>query len=96
MKDCEIQTGQTTTEGRIIYDNTPCLLGRCNANLFNCAPAVILQRTNRRRVTMTDKQLVQGCYAVASVGVEPTTFELQVMTLSTDPLHPDVDMVRDC
>ena len=33
---------------------------------------------------MTCKQLVQGCYAVAWEGVEPTTFELQCRTLSTE------------
>ena len=37
---------------------------------------------------MTGKQLVQGCYAVAWVGVEPTTFELQGRTLSTEPRRP--------
>ena len=31
---------------------------------------------------MTGKQLIQGCYyAVALMGVEPTTFELQDKTL---------------
>ena len=38
---------------------------------------------------MTGKQLVQqGCYAVAWVGIEPTTFELQGRTLSIDPRRP--------
>ena len=37
---------------------------------------------------MTGKQLVQGRYAVAWVGVEPTTFELQGTTLSTEPRRP--------
>ena len=38
---------------------------------------------------MTGKQPVQGCYAVAWVGVEPTTFELQGKpTLSTEPRCP--------
>ena len=31
------------------------------------------------------KQLVQGCYAAAWVGVEPTTFQLQGRALSTEP-----------
>ena len=34
---------------------------------------------------MTGKQLVQGCYAVAWVEVEPTTSELQGRTLFTAP-----------
>ena len=33
---------------------------------------------------MTGKQIVQGCYAVAWVGVEPTTLDLQGRTLSTE------------
>ena len=41
---------------------------------------------------MTGKQLVQGCYAVAWGGVEPTTFELQGRTLSTEPRRPVNDM----
>ena len=40
---------------------------------------------------MTGKQLVQGCNAVAWVGVEPTTFELQCGTLSTEPRCSDDD-----
>ena len=36
---------------------------------------------------MTGKQLVQGCYAVAWAGVEPTTFELQGRTLSSEARH---------
>ena len=35
---------------------------------------------------MTGKQLVQGCYAVAWVEVEPTMLELQGRTLYTEPL----------
>ena len=31
---------------------------------------------NQRRETMSGKQLVQGCYAMAWVGVEPPTFVL--------------------
>ena len=38
---------------------------------------------------MTGKQLVQGCYAVACVGVELKTFELQGRTLSTEPRRPN-------
>ena len=38
---------------------------------------------------MTGKQLVQGCYAVAWAGVEPTTFELQGRILSTEPRRPN-------
>ena len=52
------------------------------------AVVVILKWTNQTRETVTDKQLVQGCYVVASVGVESTSFELQGRTLSTAPrLH---------
>ena len=39
-----------------------------NVNLF--------YYTNQRRETMTIKQLVQGCYTAAWVGIEPTTFEV--------------------
>ena len=35
--------------------------------------------------TTAGKHLVQGCYAVAWVGAEPTTCELQGKTLSTEP-----------
>ena len=37
---------------------------------------------------MAGKQLVQGCYEVAWVGVEPSTFESQGRTLSTEPRRP--------
>ena len=37
---------------------------------------------------MIGKQLVQGCYTAARVGVEPTTIELQGRSLSTELLHP--------
>ena len=40
---------------------------------------------------MTGKQLVQGYYAVAWVGVEPTTFDMQGKTLSTDPRKVNED-----
>ena len=42
------------------------------------------ERMNQRRETVTGKQLIQGCYAVARVGVEPIAFELQGRTLSTE------------
>ena len=38
--------------------------------------------------TIAGKQLVQGCYAMAWEGVEPTTFGLQGRTLSTEPWRP--------
>ena len=41
---------------------------------------------------MTGKQLVQCCYAVAWVGVEPTTFELQDRTI--EPRRPVVKYVN--
>ena len=41
---------------------------------------------------MAGKQLVQSCYAVVWAGFEPTTFELQGITLSNEPRHP----VRVC
>ena len=50
-------------------------------------PDVILLRMNQRHGIMTGKQLAQGCYAVAWLGVEPTTLELQGRTLSTELLH---------
>ena len=37
---------------------------------------------------MTGKQHVQGCYTVAWLGVKPTTFELQGITLSPEPRRP--------
>ena len=39
---------------------------------------------------MTGKQLVQGCYVVAWVGIEATTFKLLGRTRSTEPRHPVV------
>ena len=46
---------------------------------------------------MTGKQLVQGCYAVTWVGVEPTTFELQGRSLSTEPRRPvNVGQAKRC
>ena len=33
-------------------------------------------------------QLIQGCYVVPWVGVEPTNFEFQDRTLSNEPRHP--------
>ena len=37
---------------------------------------------------MPGKQLVRGCYAVAWVGVEPTTSELHGIILYTEPRRP--------
>ena len=36
---------------------------------------------------MTGKQLIQGCSAVALVGVERTAFEIRSKTFSTEPRH---------
>ena len=43
-----------------------------NVDLFYYTPDVILQWPNQKRETMRGKQLVQGRYAVACIGVEPT------------------------
>ena len=43
---------------------------------------------NQMHETVTGKQLVKGCYAVAWVGAEPTTFKLQGRTLFTEPWRP--------
>ena len=59
-----------------------------DVNLFYYAPVVVQKWTNQRQQTLTCKQLVQGCYAIVWMGVEPTTFELQGRTLSTEPQRP--------
>ena len=56
--------------------------------LFYHTPVVIILGNKSQSERVTGKQLAYGCYAVAWVGVEPTTIELQGSALSTVPLRP--------
>ena len=47
---------------------------------------------NHRCEAVICKQLVQGCYALAWVGVEPITFMLQDRTLSSGPRRLGIDI----
>ena len=55
--------------------------------LETCLPFIKENLSHARRRTITVKELVQACYALAWVGDEPTTLEPQGTILFTEPLQ---------